>query len=275
MSFVGFIQRFVADVATWYVSNDNIGALLGATALTEDANLESLNQGLRLSQPLNCDESALPHLSRDRGITLYPTEPTDSKRQRLSQWWQLHRQGGTHQGGLRNLAPYFLPLAPLMRDVHQDGAGGRATWHTLVDGETYELHKEEPSNWDWDGVPAKWSRWWRVIYYEAGFPWPALGGWGVDDGTWGDGAVWGDGPSAEQRADIIAAARERKGAHSMPWGLAICHDPAGLDPAAQPTTDADGWTTHAEGNWGASIDHDTGIPSRPPYLAFVHNKGQG
>lgn len=273
MSFIGILQSFVGTVAPWFVRNKNVGTLLESAAFVQDAATESLVQGLKLSQPLNCDSSALPYLSRDRGITLYPTEPIASQRVRLSQWWQLHRQGGTHQGGLRNLAPYFLPVQPLMRIVHQDGNGARATWHTLGTDGAYTIHKAEPSNWNWDGVPLRWSRWWAIIYRDPMMAWldPAQ----YDDGTtYDDGTLWDGGPSTAQGADIIAALKERQGPHSMLWGVAVTRDASSFDPTATAVVDGDGWSSLPTGNWGSVVDHTTGLPTRPPYASWIYDKGQ-
>jgi len=177
----GKLQHLVATYAPWWLRNRWIGTFLEAFAVVQDEAIETLGQGVRLGHPLRCDPSALPVISRDRGITIYPTEPIDSKRARLADWWNLHRQRGTHQGELRNLAPYFLPATPLMRIVHQNGSGTRATWHTLDSSGVYTIHKAEPSNWNWDGQTSKWARWWAILYYETAL-------------AWGEPAIWGGDP---------------------------------------------------------------------------------
>lgn len=265
--FLGPIQRFVATVPPWYVRGKNIGTLLESAALARDNNLETLIQGLRLSQPLRCDESALEQLSRDRGIRIYPTEPVASKRYRLSRWWQLRRQFGTLQGQMRNLQPYFLPAVPTIRMVHQDGAGGRATWHTLDGDGVYTITKTEPSNWDWDGRTSRWSRYWCIIYRDdaMGYDAPAE----YDDGTeWDGGALWDGGPSTAQIADIVGALREAKAAHSRLAGVFMTTE--GFDPEATATTDAEGWTSLPVGNWRYAADPITGLPTRPPYASLIY-----
>lgn len=274
MSFIGVIQQFVDRVSPWFIRGKNTGAFLQANAIVLDEAIQSLSAGLYLSQPLRCDASALPVLSRDRSIRIYDTEPEESQRYRLSRWWQLHRQRGTHQGELRNLQPVFLPASPLMRIVHQDGAGGRATWHTLATDGTYSIHKAEPSNWDFDGVPAKWSRWWCILYREAAMGYLDAALW--DGGaSWDDGTLWDGGPSTEQIADIVSALKEAQSAHSKLWGVIMTSEPASFDPTATAVTDPDGWTSLPVGNWGFAIDNDTGLPSRPPYASFLFNEGQG
>ena len=165
-AFVGTIQKLVATFAPWFLRGSNIGTFLEASALSLDDVVESLRQGLRLSQPLRCDESALPVIARDRGMRLYASEPVASQRQRLSQWRQLRRQFGTHAGQMRNIQPFFLSHAavPRIRIVHQSGDGLSATWHTLEADGTYTWTRATPSNWNWDGNDDQWSRYWVIIY---------------------------------------------------------------------------------------------------------------
>lgn len=274
MSFLGVVQQFVANVSPWFIRGPNTGSYLQANAVVLDDGLQSLAMGLKLGQPLRCDTSAFPTLSRDRGIRVYNTEPVASKRLRLSRWWQLRRQFGTHHGEMNNLRPFFLPAEPLMRIVHQDGAAGRATWHTVNTDGTFDVHKAEPSNWDFDGVPTKWSRWWCIIYRDAAMGYPDAELW--DGGaSWDDGTLWDGGPSTEQIADIVAALKEAQSAHSKLWGVIMTSEPTSFDPAATAVTDPDGWTSLPVGNWGFAIDNDTGLPSRPPYASFLFNEGQG
>ena len=65
MPFLGSIHK-----EAWFLHQDNIGAFLEATGLTLDSVSESLAQGVRLSQPLRCDRSALP----DRAATAASAE---------------------------------------------------------------------------------------------------------------------------------------------------------------------------------------------------------
>lgn len=155
MGFAGFLQQRISNLGPWFLQQRYIGTFLEAVGLTLDGAVESLAQGLRLSQPLRGDSSTLPSMSLDRGIRLYSTEPVASQRYRLSQWWNLRRQFGTHQGEMRNVQPLFLPNAPVMRIVHQAGDGSSATWHTLDASGVYTVHKHTPSNWDFDGITWK------------------------------------------------------------------------------------------------------------------------
>lgn len=249
MSYIGVIQSMATRLGPWFLHNPNIASFLESVAATLDTQLTELDIGLRLSQPLRCDPSAFPYLSRDRGIRLYSTEAEISKRTRLAQWLKLHRQRGTHQGEMRHAAPYFLPDTPILRIVHQDGAGNRATWHTLNPDGSYTIHKAEPSNWNYDGQTEKWSRWWVICYAPTRLF--DLSHW--DDGsTWDDGSVW-DGMTTQVALDLINMFLEWQAAHSQMKAFIIATDPASFNPSATATTDPAGWTSLPVGNWGSPV----------------------
>lgn len=275
-TYIGALQRYVSEITAagpWWLAQKNIGTLLESVALTLDGAVDSLAQGLRMTDPLRCDESALPVLSRDRGIRLYTTEPIASQRYRLSQWLQLQRQRGTHQGEMRNAQPYFLTetALPRIRIVHQNGSGTRATWHTLETSGEYSVYKVEPSNWDFDGQPTLWSRWWAIIYSNDSTI--------LSDGVteWNDGANWNDGQfwngaAAQVFLDLAAMFLDWKAAHSQCAGVIIASDPASFDPSSTATTLPDGRTTLPSGNWGALVDPATGLPTRLQTATFIHDR---
>ncbi len=273
-SFRGAIQKFVADISPWFIREKNRGAVVQAGALALDDTITMLDQGLRLGQPLDCESSALPIISADRGIRIYETEPEASKRTRLSRWWQLHRRRGTHRGEMENLAPFFLPARPLMRIVHQNGGGDIATWHTLNQDETYTVHQQSPSNWDWDGVPAAWARWWAIIYREPLIGWLEAATYDDPDVEFDDGTLWDGGPSETQIRDIVEALQEAQAGHSHLWGVIVSDDETSFDPTAAAVTDADGWTSLPTGNWWVAADAITGLPTRPPYASFIFEQGK-
>ncbi len=268
MSFIGIIQQAIANLGPSFLQQKNVGTFLEAVGLTLDGAVEQLAQGMRLSQPLRCDSSALPVLSYDRGIRTYATEPEASKRYRLSQFWQLRRQFGTHQGEMRNLQPFFLPYAPIIRIVHQAGDGVSATWHTLAADGSYSVHRQEPSNWDWDGNVGEWSRFWVIIYVDA-VGLPAQPTW--DGGQlWDGGSIWDGLYTRAQILDMVGAIVDAKSAHSHLAGLIFATDPASFDPTRVPVTNPDGSTTLPAGNWYEIIDHFTGQPTRLQSAVFAY-----
>jgi hypothetical protein len=273
MSFAGVLQQFAANIPPWFLRNRYASTFLQAHGLVVDNAVESTALGLHLSQPLRCDESALPILSQDRGIRLYSTEPKASQRFRLSQWWQLHRQFGTHQGEMRNVQPFFLPQTPMLRIVHQSGDGSSSTWHTLDASGAYSVHRSTPSNWNWDNVPSKWSRFWLIVYTGA-LNLPPQPRW--DGGQlWDGGSIWDGLLTSSQIADIVAGVTDAKSAHSQLWGVILAPSTGSFTPTDTIATHPDGWSNLPNGKWGFAIDNQTGKPTRLPGATFAYDLGQG
>lgn len=268
MSLIGTIQALVSRIGPYFLHGRNIGRFLESIAVTYDSGIESLQQGMLLSNPLKCDPSALPVLSIDRGIRLFASEPIASKRIRLAKWLKLHRQRGTHQGELRHSQPYFLPDTPIMRIVHQDGAGASATWHTLAADGTYAVHRATPSNWNYDGLTTQWSRFWVILYVPASIL--NLSHW--DDGsTWDGGDVY-DGMLTQVAKDLVAMVLEWQGAHERLQAYILATDPASFDPTATAVTDPTGWTSLPVGNWGHRPTSGASHRTRPPSAMWIYER---
>lgn len=232
-----------------------------------------------------CDVDVLGRHGGDRGIRLYSSEPELSKRYRLSRWRQLKKRRGSHLGELENLQPFWLSTLaatlPTMRIVFQDGyhLGPAAIWYTIDSLGRLTIHTETTSNWDYDGQTTKRARFWLIIYLPPGYS-SAIE---YDDGAsvYDGGAIY-DGITTLAIADIVAAVKEAKAAHSrlaavivttlqpgdtVP-GVAGVHRP--FDPTDTAQTSADGWTTLPVGNWGNLVDPVTGLPTRPPWASWVY-----
>lgn len=269
---VGIMQKFVSSFGPWFLHNQHVSSFLEATALVYDSALQTLDLGLRLSQPLRCDVTALPILGRDRSIRFYPSEGEQSKRIRLAQWKQLHRGRGTHIGELKHSQPYFTRTGynlPLMRIVHQSGgASPMSTWHTLASDGTYTKTRALTSNWNWDGQTSQWSRFWVICYAPA---------WAIRVPTYGDGTRYGDGSlyagaaTSQIAQDLVAMIQEWKSAHSQLHGYIIATDPSSFDPTSTATTSASGWTSLPVGNWGQPLSA-SGIRTRLPSAIWIYDR---
>ncbi len=274
MSYIGQIQRDISARAPHWIRNGYGGVFLQALGLTLDNAQATLLHGLRQTRPGTAFVDALAYIAADRGIRRYPTEPLASWRLRLKKWRQIKRHAGSHYGQMISLQPYFLPgTLPTIRIVHQAGDGSSATWHTLSPEGVYSVHRAIPSNWDFDGVPSKWSRFWVIIYV----PGTRLDG-GLtyyDDGSVFDGGQVYDGVLAAYGADMKAIVDESKAAHSICWGVILTNDPTAFDPTAIATTLPDGSTTLPTGNWGPIVDPATNLPTRPRFASFYFDLGQG
>lgn len=277
--FVGTFQRAIQNALVAFLQDKNVQRLVQSFGLVEDDAAESLAQGVRLSQPLRADTSALPYLAGDRGVGLYSTEGDASQRARLAEWWQLHRMRGTHQGELRYVQPFFGDQAalPTMRIVHQAGDGSSATWHTLDAAGAYTVHRATPSNWDWDGVPSAWSRFWVIIYVD-GFTFPPASEW---DGVWPNTPYWDNASDIwdslltyDQVQTVVHAIQEWQSAHSTLWGVILATDPASFDPTSSIVVDPAGWSNLPDGKWYSTIDPVTGDLTRLPTCVVAYNLGK-
>lgn len=269
MSFVGVLQGMIGRIGPWFIHQKNIGRFLQAIGYTYDAAVTSLQQGLALTQPFRCDPSALPVLSIDRSIRLYPSEPEASKRLRLAKWLELHRTRGTHLGELLHSQPYFMPDVPVMRIVHQDGAANSATWWTIDGSGLLSEHVQSPSNWNYDGQTAKFTRYFAIVYIPARLMTRAK----YDDGGTYDGGDVYDGMMTQIAKDISDMVREWQGAHSRLQAYIVATDPTSFDPTATAVTDPTGWTSLPVGNWGSPISPPpVAVFTRPPSAFWVYER---
>lgn len=270
----GRLQRFIASIGPTWIHERNIGAFLEAVGRTLDDAVQACYEGLFASNPLYCNTDALTYIARDRGIRLYDTEPEPSKRQRLSNWEDILRAFGTQRGMLINLHPYFLPGAlPTIHIVHQAGDGSSATWHTISPEGVYSVYRASPSNFDFDGVDAKCSRWFAIVNVSGTRLDPLTAATLYDDGNAYDGGQVYDGIAASIGNDIMAILDEAKAAHDIGWALILTT--TAVDRTSTAVTLADGSTSLPVGNWGSIIDPSTHAPTRPPYASFYFDLGQG
>lgn len=269
MTAVGAIQALVSRIGPYFVRNPQIGGFLQSVAMYLDGEIESLALGLKQSYPLKCDVSALPEISNDRQIRLYPAESAASKRDRLVLWKELHRQRGCHIGELKHSQPYFLPARPLMRIVHQDGLGQSATWHTLGTDGVYAKHRASPSNWNWDNQPSRWSRFWVIVYPPVEFLQRTHYG---DGSKYGDGSRYSSAATQQMGRDMINMIDEWKAAHSRLHGYIIATDANSFDPTSTAQTSSSGSTSLPVGNWGQPIN-SSGVRTRLPSAVWLLDKG--
>jgi hypothetical protein len=261
MKWIGALQRAIVERAPYWIKAGFGGIFLQSLGLTLDTAQATLLHGLRQTRPLVAFEDALAYLGADRGIRRHPTEPLASYRVRLAKWRQIKRHSGSHYGQMINLQPYFLPTAqPMIRIVHQMGDGSRATWHTLSPAGVYSVHKQSPSNWNWDQNFTRWSRFWVIIYVDS-LVGPVADNW--DEGEeWDGGAIWDGYLTSAQITDILAIVNESKAAHSMCAGIILATDPDSFDPTMATTPIGDGTFTHASGDWDKITREATNLPVR-------------
>jgi hypothetical protein len=216
-----------------------IFSYLYAIALVGDATVEFALQGLQARWPGVGTPTALPRLGRDRCIRRGFAESDDSYAGRLPAWLDDWRRAGNPFGLMHAVRDYLSPARPLLRIVNASG-----TWYTLHPDDTEEVVQTWPAlNWDWDGDASKPTRFWLVIYSDAG-PWTP--GTSYDDGNpWDGGATFGTSATAEQVATLRAIVRDFKSAGDRCSHIIVAFDPTSFAPTAAP-----GDPGMPDGTWG-------------------------
>lgn len=276
MADLGPLATVVLNRAPKFLRGKNIGRLLTSAARMNDDLVISAQEGLRLSNPLTCDVSAFPALSKDRKTPLYPNQPEASKRLALSRWRQRARSRASEYGTMVDLQTYFYTgpgaLLPTIYSVHQTGDGASSVWRILgAAGSSYTDNVLHPSNFNYDGQAAKWSRVWYFIDM-TGTVYTSPYTYGDGD-TYGDGIRYGEGGAmpftGPQQADLIQIVLDDNAPHAWPAGLVFIWDASRFAWNGTPTQDASGWWSLPNGKWGQLFDPVTGRGTRPPYLEWV------
>lgn len=216
--------------------------LLYAIALEFDALVEMLRLGARACSPETAPSDALPVLGRERGIRRGFVESVSSYAARLIRWLFDRRMKGNAQATMRQLQGYLTGYEVPIRIVNPQGA-----WHTLSYQGIPTYYRAIPTNWDWDGVTASWSRYW-VILYPSSALWETDGTWN-DPGTWDDGGTWDSTATPDQVATVRAIIAEWNPPHAKCAGITIAFD-AG---AFRPNESGTGFPSGDWGTWGHSV----------------------
>lgn len=270
------IQKTIADLSPSFFRGPVAGRVFESIAAVADMMIETQVLGLQQGDPLRCDSSALPFLGRDRGIRRYPTESEDSYRRRLAGWRETKKHWGSLIGQMRQLQLWFSPQAPMIRAVHMPSVPSLAVWHTLDSAGNYTVHRQFPSNWDWDSVKydpglGGWSRYWVIVYTNELDPSSLIDSIYWDGGgTYNSHAVWDGLFTAAQIADMVSVLKDWKAAHSQLAGLIFAHDGASFNPTAPIANLGDGTTTHPNGKWYLPTDPNTGLPTRLATASYAY-----
>lgn len=250
----------------WWLRLPFIGTVLDVLGTELDLAVEEQLDGLRQGNPLLCDADALPKIGVSRSMRRYPSEEELAYRRRLAKWRQAYKIDGSHKCQLEQLRLYFAPQTPVLRIVHQMGDGSTATWHTLDAAGAYSRRITTPSNWNWDAVPERWSRYWVIVYVDELTSPVAPLRWDSGD-EWDSGAVWDGYFTADQLADIVSLVEQWQAAHTKLWGVILATDPASFDPLGS-------GAGYPDGTWGSPIDPDTGDPTRLDTAIYSYDLGQ-
>lgn len=222
-----------------------------ATALVRDALAARVIRGVSYRFPIadSTPEDAMLEIGRSRRVAKGPSEPLAAYAERLRRWLDDWRIAGSPWAVLEQVRAYCSPHLVRVR-IYTN----RGDCYTIDRDGTRSRVRD--TGWDWDGDATRWSRWWLVIYPDAGLPWDRQIAWGAGP-LWG--AVPGTWGSTATQADVYAIRRiirERKPAGARCSHVIVCFDDAHFDP-----TDAG---TLPDGTWGKTSKLSGGsyVPAR-------------
>jgi len=242
-----YMTAFRRLVPRWLIEGEG-ERILFALGTVKQALAESARLRVRARFPSTAPPDALPAIGRDRRMARGLRETDAEYAARLPTWLDAHRTAGNP---FRLLAELTTHIGVLMRMRTVDNRGN---WYTReADGTESQLLAQ--GNWNWDDDPAKWSRFWVLLY-----PPPSL--WTVTAEDIGDPGLWGGaiGPSGRRYtigttatpAEVSAVrgvVREWKPAGTRCVNIILAFDPDSFDPVdATPGPDGT-W-----GRWGIGDD---------------------
>ncbi len=267
-----FVESARAKVPVW-MTRANGWNLLVSMIVWADIGLQILFEALYARFPGVGTNTALPYLSRSRGLVRGMSDTDATFAARLLLWLDRWRLAGTQLGLARAIQDYCTG-SPRVRVVNRAGlmttlaAGGASSTVTST-------------SWNWDGLsnPGRagyWSELWVIVYTP---PWPVSGFMDTSNPA---KAGLGIG-SAAPRVDVDAIKNlldTWKSAHSFIRALVWSYDASLFDPNTP--------ATMPDGKWGmAGYMGGTGLvmstravkeqanavrvwePSTPPQIEFT------
>lgn len=236
----------IAAVAPPWLRGPVAARFLYGFGAVMDATAEWMRQGVLARFPGAGAPDALPYIGRDRQIVRGFAESADSYAERLRRWLDDWRVAGSPISVLAQLRGYLLGVRPVLRTVDNTG-----NWHSLDASDVHTWSRG--ANWNWDGLTARWWRWWAIVYSSAG-PWETEGTWSDGSTSWGDGGTWGTTATTAEVETLRAILAQWRSAHALPQWIVVAFDPDSFDPTAP----------EPDGTWGTWSVDDGGIrrPSR-------------
>lgn len=252
----------------------NTGKMQYTFGLAIDALLDKMWWGISARFPGIGTPTALPLLSRDRGILQGINESNAAFATRLASW----RDSWLRAGAARSLLGQIIGYLGNIRARTVDDV---SNWCTYVPGDDPALfgpstYQPPVHNWNWDnegdphaeGVTSMWWRFWLVVYSTStsGSSWAGTGG------TWGDGRLWGDAGTswglsvpASVSATLRTIVRPWKRAGSWCRWIVVALNDTVCDPFG-----AEDGTNNPNGGWGpwAVVVGGTYVPARPSTMRY-------
>lgn len=261
------LRDLVKSIVPWWLQNKWGYGYLYSLAQVGDLLVQQAVESARLGFPSYCQDEALSYHGRDRGVRRAPAESRASFVARLKSWRTTAKKIGSAAAIVRAIQSYALGSlggTPSVTLVTNTG-----TWYVLDSAGTITrtVSLPGPSNWDWDGHPELWDRFWIVLYadeWQFGDPpqpWER-------DGTWGDGELWGnDGTStigSTATPDQVIAIRQliadHKGADQLCVAVVVSFDDTAWKPDSSGTLPDGLYALHGKydgsGNMGVARSAD-------------------
>ncbi len=160
-------------------------------------------------------DDGLQYSGNERLMARYPGESTALYKARLQQAWNVWGIAGNEQSFISQLELFGLS----------------------------NIEIKTNADWDWDGQPENWSRFWVVIH---GHPWTLEGNWD-DPGTWGDGGTWGITATPDEVNFVREVIRTFKAAHEVCLWIIVVLDETEWTTGPQPDGTWDDWRNRNTG----------------------------
>ena len=236
------LRDLAATISPSWLQGANGARYMYLAPVLMDAQVDRVEQGVRLKMPQKCDPTALPYIGRDRTIVRGVSESDESFALRCKTApYDWHFAGVAGSGIMQALRGYLSPAAPMIRVVWAANNTNRPTqWAWLPDG---SARGDTPTSistmgtspywctWYWDAIDNR-RRCWVIIYVNAtGAPWVTTGTIYGTARTYGDGHLYGlGGITAAQVQTIRALCKTWKAAHARVENIIVCFSSTSLDP---------------------------------------------
>lgn len=231
-------RNSITELAPPWLRGGRGEKMLRSFGLLVDAFYEAALQAWESHMPGLGTPTALQWTGRDRQILRGPDEPAASYSVRLRRWLDDWPRAGSSWGVLAQLAGYLTPHSVLLRHVDNSG-----NWYRNEGG--VETFDGALANWDWDGTPDAWSRFWVILYADG--VWADDGLWD-DPGEWDDGGTWDSEASPEEVTSVRAIWAQWKGTGKR-MHVILAFDNASFAPA----------TPEPDGQWGQASKYSGGV----------------
>lgn len=224
------IRSLLLSIAPPWLLDDNGRRMLYTIGVGLDGVLDWAKRGVLSRFATTAPTEALPFIGRDRRIVRGFDEPEADFRTRLKGWLRAWHRAGHAFGICEAVAGYLAPHAVRVRVVTNSGV-----WYTRESDGTESYLIQDPTDWDWDGDPDSWSRFWVIIY--PADAWVEETDWGTSGETWGDdGETWGTTATPEHVRTIQGLVATWKPKHATCVSIIVAFDDASFDPESASET---------------------------------------